>query len=131
MLTAQLKDVPCFGTLSKRELSGVSQQVDDIDVADGKTLSREGDIGHEFFVIAAGTAEVKRGGTRVAELGPGDFFGEMALLDADRRNATVTATSPMSLIVMTRASFRSLDRTQPKLHETIASAIAQRHASAA
>jgi CRP/FNR family cyclic AMP-dependent transcriptional regulator len=126
MLTAQLKDVPFFSTLSKRELSEVSQQVDEIDVAEGKTLAREGDIGHEFFVVADGTAEVKRGGTPVAELGPGDFFGEMALLGEDRRNATVTATSPMRLLVMTRQSFRALDRTMPSVHAKVAEAIEAR-----
>jgi CRP/FNR family cyclic AMP-dependent transcriptional regulator len=126
MLRGELKDVPFFSTLSKRELSDVSQQVDEIDVAEGKTLAREGDIGHEFFVVADGTAEVKRGGTRVAELGPGDFFGEMALLGEDRRNATVTATSPMRLLVMTRQSFRALDRTMPSVHAKVAEAIEAR-----
>jgi CRP/FNR family transcriptional regulator, cyclic AMP receptor protein len=126
MLKAQLKDVPIFSTLSKRELTEVAQQTDDLDVAEGKTLAREGDIGHEFFLIAEGIAEVTRGGSRVAELGPGDFFGEMALLGEDRRTATVTATSPMRVIVMTRQSFRTIDRTMPSVHAKIAEAIEAR-----
>jgi CRP/FNR family cyclic AMP-dependent transcriptional regulator len=126
MNQGRLKNVPIFSTMSKKELAVVAQQTDDIDVPAGKVIAREGDFGDEFFVIDDGNAEVTRGGERVAELGPGDFFGEIALLEAERRNATVTATSAMRLIVMTRASFRALDRSSPKVHETVASAIAER-----
>jgi CRP-like cAMP-binding protein len=123
---ARLKDVPIFSGISKRDLAGVAQQADEIDVPAGKVLAQEGDIGQEFFVIDSGSAEVTRGGEHVADLGPGDFFGEMALLEADRRTATVTATAPMELIVMTRSSFRQLDRTMPAVHATVAEAIAVR-----
>ena len=122
----RLKAVPFFSSMSKKDLAAIAQQTDEIAVAAGKVLAREGDFGDEFFVIDAGTAEVSRGGERIAELGVGDFFGEMALIEADRRNATVTATSPMSLVVMTRASFRALDRSMPHVHETVAKAIAER-----
>ena len=126
---ARLRTVPFFSNMSKKELAALAQQTDDIDVPAGKVLAREGDVGDEFFIIDSGSAEVTRGGERVADLGPGDFFGEMALLDADRRTATVTATSPMSLVVMTRSSFRTLDRSQPEVHQTVARAIAERNAS--
>jgi CRP/FNR family transcriptional regulator, cyclic AMP receptor protein len=126
MYHARLKDVPFFSSMSKKELAAVAQQTDEIDVSAGKVLAREGDFGQEFFIIDSGTAEVSRGGQRIGELGPGDFFGEMALLEEQRRTATVTATSPMSLIVMTRSSFRTLDRTMPKVHATVAQAIADR-----
>jgi CRP/FNR family transcriptional regulator, cyclic AMP receptor protein len=122
----RLKDVPFFSGMSKKDLAAVAQQTDEISVAAGKVLAREGDFGEEFFVIDSGTAEVTRGGEKVAELGAGDFFGEMALIEEDRRNATVTATSPMTLVVMTRASFRTLDRSMPAVHETVAKAIAER-----
>ena len=123
---ARLKSVPFFGSISKKELAVVAQQADEIDVPAGKVLAREGDIGHEFFVIDQGSAEVTRGGEHVANLEPGDFFGEMALLEDDQRTATVTASTAMSLIVMTRASFRALDRTHPEIHATVAKAIAGR-----
>jgi CRP/FNR family transcriptional regulator, cyclic AMP receptor protein len=123
---ARLKSVPFFGSISKKELAVVAQQADEIDVPAGKVLAREGDIGHEFFVIDQGSAEVTRGGEHVANLEPGDFFGEMALLEDDQRTATVTASTAMSLIVMTRASFRALDRTHPEMHATVAKAIAGR-----
>ena len=129
MIQERLKQVPFFSSISKKDLGSVAQQTDEVDVPAGKVLARQGDVGDEFFLIDAGTAEVTRDGQHLADLGPGDFFGEMALLDeTDRRNATVTATSDMSLIVMTRASFRALDRAQPAIHETVAKAIAERHA---
>jgi CRP/FNR family cyclic AMP-dependent transcriptional regulator len=124
-----LRAVPFFSELSKKDLAVVAQQTDEIDVDTGKVLAREGDFGDEFFVIESGTADVTVDGERIAELGPGDFFGEMALLEADRRNATVTATSPMRLIVMTRSSFRALDRSLPQVHKAVGEAIAERRAA--
>jgi CRP/FNR family cyclic AMP-dependent transcriptional regulator len=130
MEPGRLKAVPFFSAMSKGDLAAVAQQTDEIDVPAGKVLAREGDFGEEFFLIDAGTAQVTRGGEPIAELGPGDFFGEMALLEDDRRNATVTASTPMSLIVMTRPSFRALNRAHPEVHETVSKAIAERHAAA-
>jgi cAMP-dependent protein kinase regulator len=131
MQQARLREVPFFHDIGKRNLAAVARQTDEVDVPEGKVLAREGEFGDEFFVIDAGTAEVTKAGERIAKLGPGDFFGEMALLEEDRRVATVTATSPMSLIVMTRASFRSLDHTMPQVHETVSKAIADRRAQVA
>jgi CRP/FNR family transcriptional regulator, cyclic AMP receptor protein len=129
MLRAELKDVPFFSSLSKRELTTVAQQMEEIEIPEGKQLVREGDFGHEFFLIVDGTAEVVRGGARIAERGPGEFFGEMALLEEERRTATVTAQSPMRVLVMTRQDFRALDRTAPEIHATVAEAIEARRAA--
>jgi CRP/FNR family transcriptional regulator, cyclic AMP receptor protein len=129
VLRAELKDVPFFSSLSKRDLTTVAQQMEEIDIPEGKELVREGDFGHEFFLIVDGTAEVVRGGARIAERGPGEFFGEMALLDEERRTATVTAKSPMRVLVMTRQSFRALDGTAPEIHATVAEAIEARRAA--
>ena len=129
MFEAQLKDVPFFSKLSKRELATVAQQTDEVDVAADAVLAREGDFGHEFFVIMDGTAEVLRGGEPIAELGPGEFFGEMALIDQDRRNATVRALSPMKVLVMTRSSFRTIDRSMPEVHSAVVDAIKARRAT--
>jgi CRP/FNR family transcriptional regulator, cyclic AMP receptor protein len=129
VLRAELKDVPFFSSLSKRELTTVAQQMEEIDIPEGKQLVREGDFGHEFFLIVDGTAEVVRGGARIAERGPGEFFGEMALLDEERRTATVTAKSPMRVLVMTRQNFRALDGTAPEVHATVAEAIEARRAA--
>ena len=129
MFEARLKEVPFFANLKKKDLSLIAQNADELDVRAGKVLAREGDIGQEFFVIEAGTAEVKRGGDTLAQLGPGDFFGEMALLEEDRRVATVTATSDMTLIVMNRSSFRSIESTMPQVHEEVGAAIRERRAA--
>jgi CRP/FNR family transcriptional regulator, cyclic AMP receptor protein len=129
VLRAELKDVPFFSSLSKRDLTTVAQQMEEIDIPEGKELVREGDFGHEFFLIVDGTAEVVRGGARIAERGPGEFFGEMALLDEERRTATVTAKSPMRVLVMTRQNFRALDGTAPEIHATVAEAIEARRAA--
>ncbi len=126
MYLDRLKEVPFFASLKKKDLSVIAKHTDEIDVPAGKVLAREGDIGHEFFVIEEGTAEVTRGGQKVAELGAGDFFGEIALLEEDRRTATVTAMTDMTVIVMTRADFRAADRSMPGLHATVQEAIEQR-----
>jgi CRP-like cAMP-binding protein len=126
---ARLKDVPFFSSMSEQDLAAVADQADETSVAAGTVLAREGDLGDEFFVIESGTAEVSRGGAPVAKLGAGDFFGEIALLREERRTATVTATSPMVLIVMTGSSFRSLDRSTPEVRETVSKALAERPTS--
>jgi CRP/FNR family transcriptional regulator, cyclic AMP receptor protein len=131
MIQAGLKAVPFFSKLKKRELEVVAQQTDEVDVAAGKVLATQGDLGHEFFIIETGTAVVSRDGEQISELGPGDFFGEIALLEEDRRNATVTATTPMTLIVMTRSSFRAIDQSMPHVHEVVQDAIEQRRVPAA
>ena len=131
MIQARLKSVPFFASMKKKELEALSRQTDEIDVPAGKVLAQEGDFGHEFCVIESGTADVIRGGEKIAELGPGDFFGDMALLGEERRTATVTASSPMALVVMTRADFRALDASMADVHATVARAIEARHAPTA
>jgi CRP/FNR family cyclic AMP-dependent transcriptional regulator len=126
MLQAQLKGVPFFSGLSKRELDAVAREVDELDFPAGRVLIRQGEFGHEFFVIVEGTAEVLQDDAAIAEMGPSDFFGELALLEEERRTATVRATSPMRVLVMTRQSFRALDRAVPGVHAAISAAIEQR-----
>jgi CRP/FNR family transcriptional regulator, cyclic AMP receptor protein len=130
MNQARLRDVPFFSKLKKKELELIAQHADEVDVPAGKVLTKQGDLGDAFFVIEQGSAEVVRDGDRINELGAGDFFGEMALVGDDRRNATVTATSPMELIVMTRSSFRSIDKTMPHVHKAVREAIEQRRVPA-
>ena len=131
MYEVRLSDVPIFSSLKKKELELIARQADEIDVPAGKVLAQQGEFGDQFFVIEQGSAEVVRDGDRVGELGPGDFFGEMALLDEDRRTATVTATSSMTLIVMTRASFRAVESAMPHVHSVVRAAIEQRRAQPA
>jgi CRP-like cAMP-binding protein len=131
MLEARLKEVPFFGSLTHKELVFVGQQTDELDVPAGKVLAKEGDLGREFFIVESGTAEVTKDGEHIADMGPGDFFGEIALVAEERRTATVTSTSPMLLIVMSRASFRAIDRMLPEVHARVAKAIEDRRARTA
>ena len=131
MLEARLKDVPFFDSLTHKELAFVAQQTDELDVRAGKVLAKEGDLGREFFVVESGTAEVTKDGEHIADMGPGDFFGEIALIAEERRTATVTATSDMLVIVMSRAGFRAIDRMLPEVHARVAKAIEDRRARTA
>jgi CRP-like cAMP-binding protein len=103
-----LAQVPLFSACSKKDLTLVARRADDVHVDAGKVLISEGAAGHEFFVIMDGNAKVSRGGRKVAHLGPGDAFGELALLDQSPRNATVTAETPMELVVLGHREFAGI-----------------------
>ena len=130
MLEARLKEVPFFSSLKHHELELIAQSIDEVDVSEGEVLAREGDAGREFFVILDGKVSVRRGEEQLAALGPGDFFGEMALLDDHPRMATVTATSSGRVGVMTRQAFRTVDRSMPAVHAQICDAIRERRSAA-
>src|SRR5258705_11439981 len=121
-----LDQIPLFAGLSKDQRGEVARNADEIDIAAGKRLVSEGRFGYEFFVISNGTAEVIRGEEHIADLGPGDFFGEMALLGDTTRNADVIASSPMTAMVMTDSAFRSLARKMPDVAEEIREACKRR-----
>jgi CRP-like cAMP-binding protein len=87
---------------------------------------REGEWAYEFFAIEEGTVEVRRGEQLLAELGPGDFFGEMGLMADTRRNATVTAMTPVKVVVMTAQAFKQTAREMPEVADKIRTAIEER-----
>jgi len=107
-VVTRLGQVPLFSGCSQRDLQTIARVVKDIDHDDGTVIAREGEPGIGLFVIADGTAEVTIGGAKKASLGPGDFFGEIALLDGGPRTATVTATSDVKLLGLTEWVFRGL-----------------------
>jgi CRP-like cAMP-binding protein len=121
-----LKGVPLFAGCSKKELQQIAAVADELDFREGKTLIREGASGREFFVLVDGTAEITRGGKRLDVAGPGEFFGEMALLSDQPRNATVTTTSPVDLLVITAQSFRRLVESNPLIALKVMRAVAER-----
>jgi CRP/FNR family cyclic AMP-dependent transcriptional regulator len=125
----RLESAPLFAGLGKKERRELAIRTDGIEVSEGEKLAREGDFAYEFFVIEKGTAEVTQGGDHVADLGPGDFFGEMGILGHKRRGATVTATSPMEVIVMTEQALRSLNSEEPQVARRLEQAIEERLAS--
>jgi CRP/FNR family cyclic AMP-dependent transcriptional regulator len=100
-----LAKVKMFSSLSKKELSRVSKASDIVTVEDGTTIVREGEIGHEFYLIMSGGAVVRRNGRKIATLGPGSYFGEMALLDRGPRSATIVAEGKAELAVLGQREF--------------------------
>ena len=121
-----LKSVPLFEECSKRDLNEIAGIADEIDLRDGKELTKQGGPGREFFVLIEGTADVKKGTRRVNKLGPGDFFGEIALVTQRPRTATVVATSPVRALVITDRGFRRLLEHQPRIQGKVMSALAAR-----
>ncbi len=115
MLEAQLKEVPFFKSLGKKELRAVAQQTDEVDVPEGKELATEGDFGHEFFIIEKGTADVTQRGEKVRELGPGDFFGELSIFDSETRSATVVATEDTELLTLGRVDLVRIVSRNPDM----------------
>jgi CRP-like cAMP-binding protein len=123
---AAIKGVPLFAKCSKGEIELVAKLADEIDLPAGKTLMREGETGREFFIILDGTAEVRRGDELLATLGPGGFCGEMALVDQVPRMATVTATTPIDVLVLTGQGFSGLRGRLPNMDQTVLDEIAER-----
>ena len=113
MDTNRLKSLPLFEAVSDEDLEKISPFVSEVSVSEGKRLVEEGDYAYEFMAIEEGKAEVRRGDQILAELGPGDFFGEMGLIDSERRNATVTAKTPLRLITLDRWDMRRLEKAIP------------------
>src|SRR4051794_4546180 len=121
-----LSGVALFSPCAKHELRQIATLVDEIEAPEGKVLTREGDAGYEFFVVVAGSATAKRRGRKVATIGPGSFFGELALLDQGPRAATVTADTDMQLLVLTSRAFSSLLDDVPSVSRRILSGVAER-----
>jgi len=122
----RLQTVHLFSTLSKKELEQLSRWIDEVEVPEGTELTREGAFAYEFFVIDDGAASVRQDGELISEMGAGDFFGEIALLEADRRTATVVATTPMRLLVMHSRDFRAMEKEMPVVADRIRAAIRAR-----
>lgn len=122
----RLESIPLFAGLSHKERRSVAQRADEVDVEAGREIVREGEYPYEFFAIEEGTAEVKRGDQHLAELGPGDFFGEMGLIENAPRNASVVTRSPLTAVVMTGSAFRQIDRELPEVSKKIRKAIDER-----
>ena len=121
-----LKRVPLFAGCSKAELREVALSADELDLRDGYVLTREGRPGREFFVLVEGTARVTKGEKKLADLSGGDWFGEIALLTHTPRTATVTATSPVRVLVVTDRAFRRVVETMPRIAIKVLASVGQR-----
>jgi CRP/FNR family cyclic AMP-dependent transcriptional regulator len=121
-----LKTVPLFAGLSKRDLASVGSIADELEVRAGKELIREQEPGRQFFILLEGEVEVRRRGRKVAVLGPGDFFGEVALVSDRLTSATVTTLGSARIVVITRTAFGRLLRDAPQLQLRVLEAVAKR-----
>ncbi len=122
----RLQQVPLFAGLSRRERERVARWADEIDEPAGHHLVDQGNFAHEFFVLLEGTVEVTRDGAHLTDLGPGEFFGEIALVERERRTASVRATTPVRAIVMHARDFGAMRSEMPAVAARIQSAIRER-----
>ena len=123
---ARLKKIPVFADLSEDERDHVAALAAEVSVPASKELVREGDYSYDVLAIEEGTASVDRHGEHIADLGPGDVFGEMGVLKREQRNATVVATSPMLLVTLTSWDIRRLQKTAPNAVDHLREVVAQR-----
>ena len=121
-----IKGVPLFSQLDRKHLDEVAAIADEIDLREGKELTVEGHPGREFMVIIEGEATVRRGDQEINRLGPGDFFGEIALVRQEPRTATVVAETPVRVLVITDRSFRTLLDHNPEIEDKVMSAMSAR-----
>jgi len=121
-----LKSIWLFSGCSGSELRKIRSSLDSVAVPAGKVLVEEGRIGQEFFIIVDGTAKVTRNGRKVATLGPGSHFGELALLDRRPRSASVISETGMDMLVMSQRQFNGLLESVPTIARKLLSALATR-----
>ena len=130
METERLKSIKLFESVPDDELAAIAPFAEERAVDTGTTLVKEGQFSYEFMAIEEGTAEVTRGGEHVADLGPGDFFGEIGLLERALRTATVTATSDMRLITLTGWDMKRMEKAIPEAVEEIRRVLEERRPTA-
>jgi len=124
-----LQQAPLFQGLSKKELAQLARVTEDLQVPEGTVLCKEGGLGREFFVIVEGEADVTRGGDHLVKRVAGEFFGEIALLTTTTRTATVTATTPLRCLILTRGDFRRVLDENGTIARKVTEALAERLAS--
>ena len=121
-----LKTIWLFSSCTASELRKIRSSLDEIEVPKGKVLVEEGRIGLEFFIVVTGTAVVTRNGKKVATLGPGDYFGELALLDRRPRSASVTSETDLDVLVLSQRQFNGLLQAVPTIGRKMLAAMANR-----
>ena len=125
-----IRKIPLFKHCTRKELEEIAAIADELDLKEGTELTREGKAGREFFVIVEGTADVVMGKKSINSVRQGDFLGEIALITGGPRTATVKATSPVRVLVITARSFRTLLERSPEIQRKVLLAMAERLATA-
>jgi CRP-like cAMP-binding protein len=123
---ALLEHVPLFAQCSRKELKEIAGLADEVDLKKGYVMTQENDAGREFLVLVEGSADVRRRGRKINVMGPGDFFGEIALVADRPRTATVVATSDVRALVITARSFQRLMRDMPAIQSKVLAAVVAR-----
>ena len=126
MDVSALKNTPLFADVPEEALTKVATFATLESAMEGKVLIREGGYSNDFYVIEDGTVKVEREGEHIADLGPGDVFGEQGLLEKQARSATVTATSPVRLIKIEHWELQRMKKKLPEVYEKIANLAAER-----
>jgi CRP/FNR family transcriptional regulator, cyclic AMP receptor protein len=121
-----LANVPLFATCSKRDRGIIARHAEEVTLRPGSVLIEEGDTGDAFYVVVDGEATVQRNGRRITTLRPGDYFGELALLDAAPRNATVVANGPVTVAVLGARVFSVLLKELPNMSDKLLRGMARR-----
>jgi CRP/FNR family cyclic AMP-dependent transcriptional regulator len=121
-----IRHVPLFERCGRRDLEQIGQLADEVDVPAGTVLIREGATGHEFFVVIEGALRIEQNGKLISRLGPGNFVGEIALVDGGPRTATVIADEPSRLLVLAHREFHSLLEQNPGIQLQVLQALARR-----
>lgn len=123
---ARLKTVPLFAHCDSKQIDFIATQVEEMDFAAGRVLCTEGTYGGDFFILESGSADVTRGGTKIASMKPGDFFGEIALVDGGKRTATVTTSAPSRCFVLGPRQFQNVLHQNVEIIHAVMKALATR-----
>ena len=121
-----LASIPLFARMGKRELERLGQLTDEVEIGMDRLLTEQGATGHEFFIVLDGRLVVMDGRRQIAQLGPGDFFGEISLLDGRPRTATVRAEGITRLLVIGHREFHALMDEFPTVRTAVLEAVAER-----
>jgi CRP-like cAMP-binding protein len=121
-----LRGVPLFARMGTRELERLGELADDVEVGLDRVLAEQGAVGHEFFIVLEGRVMVLDGNTPVTTLGPGEFFGEIALIESVPRTATVRAEGIVRLLVIGHREFHALMDEFPSVRAAVMDAVAER-----
>ena len=121
-----LHSIPMFASCSAEQIDHLAQLGDAVTVTDGHAIVREGETGDTFYVVTSGKVRVTRGDREIASIGPGDYFGELALFDPAPRNASITAVGSVSLVALSRSAFTAALDEMPSLRDAILHGMARR-----
>jgi len=121
-----LKTIPLFAEVPEEQLRKIAPFAETDEFAEGQVVVKEGGYSNHFFAIEDGTVKVERGGEHIADLGPGDVFGEQGLLEKQERSATVTATSRLRVIKIEHWELSRMRKTMPEVVEELRRKVGER-----